>query len=104
MKLFVLGLPPTFTGQDLHKLFESYGTVIDAKVISDRETGRSRGFGFVTFSNEEEAHSAMQNLDDSQPDGFNYPMKVSVAKDRNHNKVVRDPIPKSMKDKAEHKI
>ena len=50
------------TTQELKTLFERVGTVVDAKVLSDRETGRSRGFGFVTMSSEAEAAEAIQSF------------------------------------------
>ena len=64
-KLFVGSLPYSFKDEDLKKLFESYGTVISARIVLDRETGRSRGFGFVEMSSEEEAESAIEALNGS---------------------------------------
>lgn len=58
-KVYVGGLPWTTSSEALKEAFEPHGEVVEAKVIMDRETGRSRGFGFVTFASEEEAQSAL---------------------------------------------
>lgn len=63
MKLYVGNLPPAFSDQDLENLFVECGTVISAKVILDRETGRTKGFGFVEMSSEEEGQRAIEKLD-----------------------------------------
>ncbi len=65
-KLFVGGLPFSTTDEELAQAFGQHGTVASAVVIKDRETGRSKGFGFVEFENDEEgkaAEKAMQNAD-----------------------------------------
>ena len=62
VKIYVGNLPYTYAEEDLKKLFESYGEVTSAKVITDRDTGRSRGFGFVEMANKEEAAKAMDEL------------------------------------------
>ena len=62
-KLFIGGLSWGTTDEDLHAAFGAFGTVSEAKVITDRETGRSRGFGFVTFSTSDEAAAAIQEMD-----------------------------------------
>jgi RNA recognition motif-containing protein len=62
MRLYVGGLPYQTTEQDLLDLFEQVGQVIQATVITDRETGRSKGFGFVEMSNDQEAQSAIAQL------------------------------------------
>ncbi len=59
-KVFVGGLPWAVTDERLGEVFASYGEITEAKVILDRETGRSRGFGFVTFASETEAQSALE--------------------------------------------
>ena len=60
--LFVGNLPFTTTVEELQKLFEDYDDVEDVKVITDRDTGRSRGFGFANFSSDEEAARAIKDL------------------------------------------
>lgn len=61
-KLFVGNLDYTVTGDDLKELFSQAGTVTDAVVISDKMSGRSRGFGFVEMSTEEEAKAAVEKV------------------------------------------
>ena len=68
-KLFVGGLAWATSDDTLRQHFETFGDVSEAKVITDRDTGRSRGFGFVTFNSADDASSAMQNLDGSELDG-----------------------------------
>lgn len=62
MRLYVGGLPYQTTEQDLVDLFEQVGQVTDASVITDRDTGRSKGFGFVEMSNDPDAQSAIARL------------------------------------------
>ncbi|MFW6327351.1 MAG: RNA recognition motif domain-containing protein, partial [Bacteroidota bacterium] len=57
MNVFVAKLGSSTTGDDLHQLFSEYGEVVSAKVIFDRETGNSKGFGFVEMKNDEEAYN-----------------------------------------------
>ena len=61
-KLFVGNLEYSVTGDDLKTAFAGVGTVVDAVVISDKMTGRSRGFGFVEMSSEEEAKAAVEKM------------------------------------------
>ena len=68
-KLFVGGLAWATNEESLKSHFGTYGEVTDAKVISDRETGRSRGFGFVTFAEADSATQALENLNGSELDG-----------------------------------
>lgn len=64
MKLFVAGLPYDLDDAELEEIFEKFGTVASAKVTIDRETGKSRGFGFVDMPNTEEAKDAMESLNE----------------------------------------
>ncbi|MGM0574124.1 MAG: RNA recognition motif domain-containing protein [Myxococcota bacterium] len=68
-KLFVGGLSWDTDDHSLREAFEAYGDVSDAAVITDRETGRSRGFGFVTFEDPAAADEAMAKMDGSSLDG-----------------------------------
>lgn len=79
-KLYVGNLPFSATEEDLRELFEGHGTVESAAVISDRETGRSRGFGFVEMGSEGEAQSAIQALNGFDLDGRN--LRVNEAQER----------------------
>jgi RNA recognition motif-containing protein len=64
-KMFVGGLPYEVDEAKLRELFGTYGKVVGAKVIMDRETGRSKGFGFVEMSTDEEAKAATEKLNNS---------------------------------------
>ena len=66
-KLFVGGLAWATTDQSLHDAFSEFGEVSDAKVIMDRDTGRSRGFGFVTFANQADSDRAREEMDGAEP-------------------------------------
>jgi len=68
-KLFVGGLPWATTDEGLKKAFEQFGAIEDAKVVCERDTGRSRGFGFVTFMNEEDARAAQQAMHGKEIEG-----------------------------------
>ena len=68
-KLFVGGLPWATTDARLSEVFSQYGSVASAQVITDRATGRSKGFGFVEMSSDEEANAAMQALNGFDLDG-----------------------------------
>lgn len=63
MKLFVASLSFQATDEDLRELFSQHGEVVEATVVMDRATGRSKGFGFVKMSNNDEAQAAMEKLD-----------------------------------------
>ncbi len=62
MRIYVGGLPYQTTEQDLSDLFQQVGQVTSAVVINDRDTGRSKGFGFVEMSNDQEARAAIDQL------------------------------------------
>ncbi len=68
-KLYVGNLNYEFTGSDLEQLFSSHGSVASAQVIADRETGRSKGFGFVEMGNDQEAQAAMTSLNGQEVHG-----------------------------------
>src|SRR6478672_4633089 len=64
MKLFVAGLPYDLFDDELVEIFEKFGPLVSAKVTLDRETGKSRGFGFVEMQNEQDALDAIEHLKD----------------------------------------
>ncbi len=68
-KLFVGGLSWDTTEDSLRKFFEKFGKVLEAKVVSDRATGRSKGFGFVTMATAEEAKKAISEANNQELDG-----------------------------------
>jgi RNA recognition motif-containing protein len=80
MKLFVAGLPYDLDDQELNDIFAEYGTVDSAKVILDRETRKSRGFGFVEFADASQAQAAMEALDGAELSGKK--MTVKQAEER----------------------
>ena len=83
MKMYVSNLGFHVSGDDLQKLFEPFGTVASAKIISDRDTGRSRGFGFVEMFSESEATKAMAGVNGKEVEGRS--INVSVAKERENS-------------------
>ena len=80
MNMYVSNLSFHTSEDDLRKLFEPFGAVSSAKVIMDRETGRSRGFGFVEMGADSEAEAAIKSLNGKDIDGR--AMAVSVARDK----------------------
>jgi RNA recognition motif-containing protein len=77
-KVFVGGLPFATTDDELRELFAAHGAVASATVVKDRDTGRSKGFGFVEFENDDEGKAAEQALNGSDLGGRN----ISVAQAR----------------------
>lgn len=83
MKLYVGNISFDTTEQDLEELFGEVGTVESANIITDRDTGRSRGFGFVEMSNQTEGQNAIAELDGRDINGRN--LKVNEAKPRDNS-------------------
>ena len=79
-KLYVGNLPFTTTDDELREVFEKHGTVESANVITDRDTGRSRGFGFVEMSDAAGAENAMRALNGTDLGGRN--LRVDEAQER----------------------
>jgi RNA recognition motif-containing protein len=79
-KLYVGNLSFNTSSQDLETMFAEAGTVQSANIVEDRDTGRSRGFGFVEMSSKEEAQTAISTLDGKEVDGRS--LKVNEAKPR----------------------
>jgi RNA recognition motif-containing protein len=80
-KLFVGSLPWSVDDRALQSAFEAHGNVVSAKIIKDRDTGRSRGFGFVEMENSSDAQNAIKALHQSEFKGRN--IIVNEAKARN---------------------
>ena len=79
-KLFVGNLSFNTTENDLNDAFAAYGTVTETNLMMDRETGRPRGFGFITMSSAEEAQKAIETMNGKEIDGRE--LTVNVAKPR----------------------
>jgi RNA recognition motif-containing protein len=79
-KLFVGGISWDTDDSGLRAAFEPFGEVREAKVITDRDTGRSRGFGFVTLANSDEARTAIEAMNGAVLDGRN--IRVDAAEDK----------------------
>ncbi|MBD3615187.1 MAG: RNA-binding protein [Gracilimonas sp.] len=80
MNIYVGNLSYDVTDDQLREVFEAYGEVSSAKVISDKYSGRSKGFGFVEMDNDAEAQAAIDQLDGAEIDGR--AVKVNEAKPR----------------------
>jgi cold-inducible RNA-binding protein len=83
MNLFVAGLPYDVDDQELKQIFEEFGAVTSAKVILDKETRKSRGFGFVEMPEKEEAEKAIKGLNGAEMDGRS--LAVKEAEDRKNS-------------------
>lgn len=79
-KLFVGNLPYTTTNEQLAEMFASFGEVASAAVIMDRETGRSKGFGFVEFNDDAAADAAIEAMNGKEENGR--PLTVNEARPR----------------------
>ena len=84
MNMYVSNLSFHTTESDLRKLFEAFGQVSSTKVITDRETGRSRGFGFVEMESNDEASQAMSKLNGKEIEGRN--LSVSIARQKENRR------------------
>lgn len=80
-KLYVGNLPYSTTDADLTEMFGEFGEVTEAVIISDRNTGRSKGFGFVSFDDDAAAQAAIAGLDGKELE--ERAMRVSVARPKN---------------------
>ena len=79
-KLFIGNLSWNIDDDGLQQAFEKFGSMEEVRVIKDRETGRSRGFGFITFAEEESAQNAISEMDGADLDGRT--IKVNEAQDK----------------------
>ena len=78
-KIYVGNLSYDATATDIEDHFKAYGAITDVKLISDRDTGRSKGFSFVTFETDADANNAVQNANGSEMMGRN--LRVNLARD-----------------------
>jgi len=84
MNLFIAGLPFDVDDNELKELFEEFGEVTSARVILDKETGKSRGFGFVEMPDNTAAEKAMKEISDSELSGRRLTVKVAEER-KNRN-------------------
>jgi len=89
MNIYVGNLPYSVTDDDLRTAFAEFGQVSSAKIIMDRQSGRSKGFGFVEMDNDAEAEEAIKSMDNSEMQGRN--LRVNQAKPRPDKPPRRDP-------------
>jgi RNA recognition motif-containing protein len=80
VQIYVGNLPYTIKEQELGRLFEAHGQVSSVKIVTDRETGRSKGFGFIEMPVDAEANNAISQLDNADVMGRN--IQVNVARPR----------------------
>ena len=93
MKLFVAKLPQNVTSERLKAMFETYGSVIDAKVITDRDTGMSKCYGFVEMSSEDGGRAAIENLNGVEMEGKEVLVKESDPAPRSNDRGRGGPRP-----------
>ena len=89
MKIYVGNLPYSVDGAKLKELFGSYGDIEEATVIQDKFSGRSKGFGFVTFKEDEAAKKAIDEMNDKEIEGRQ--LKVNEAKPMDPDRPRRPP-------------
>jgi len=85
-KIYVGNLNYNTNESDLTELFEAYGTVVSAAVITDRDTGNSKGFAFVEMGSEDEARAAISALDGNEVDGRQLKVNESIDKPRRNDR------------------
>jgi len=88
MNIYVGNLPYTMTDDELRASFAEFGEIASAKIIMDRYSGRSKGFGFVEMDNDSEAEEAIKSLDNSEVQGRN--LRVNQAKPKTDRPPRRD--------------
>jgi RNA recognition motif-containing protein len=88
MKVYVGNLPFSIDDEGLRKVFSAHGEIEEVSVIKDKFSGRSKGFGFVTFKNDEDAKKAIAALNDKEVEGRN--LKVNEAKPMDPDRPRRD--------------
>ncbi len=83
MNIYIGNLPFNLGEEDLREIFEEYGEVASAKIIMDKFTGRSKGFGFIEMEDDAEANKAIEELNNAEVAGRN--IKVNESKPRENN-------------------
>ena len=85
MKLFVGNIPYSMSESELRELFEKVGELESCKLIMDRETGRSKGFGFVEYKTEEDASEAMEQLNEAYVQGKKLVVNKARPQEKRNN-------------------
>ncbi len=83
MNIYVGNLSYKVNENDLKEIFEEYGDVSSVKIITDKYSGRSKGFGFIEMANDAEANKAIEELNEAELDGRN--MRVNQAREKSEN-------------------
>jgi len=86
MNIFVSGLNYSMSSEELGEVFSSFGAVASAKVVTDRATGRSRGFGFVEMPSEDEGRAAIAQLDQTEVGGRKINVKEAEERPRSNDR------------------
>jgi RNA recognition motif-containing protein len=81
MRLYVGNLPFSVNSDELEQMFSEYGEITSVQVITDRETGRSRGFGFVEFANDDAGRKAIEEMDGADSGGRRLTVNVARARE-----------------------
>ena len=102
-RIYVGNLPWSTIKAKLEELFSSFGKIEDALVIADKYTGRSRGFGFVTFENDADADKAIKEMDRKDVDGRNIIVKEAVPLREQQEEEKSEEKQKESKEKPEKK-
>src|SRR6056297_2791032 len=85
-KIFIGNLDFDLKTQDLEKMFSEFGEIEDCIVITDRDTNRSKGYGFVTFKEESEAKKAIESMNGKEIEGRKLTVNVAEEKERNNSR------------------
>ncbi len=86
MNIFVAKLNYDTSEEQVRTLFEQYGDVDSVKIITDRDTGRSKGFGFVEMPNDDEAYNAINELNEAEVDNYNIVVKKAKPREERDNR------------------
>jgi cold-inducible RNA-binding protein len=85
-KIFIGNLDFDLKTEDLEKMFSEFGEIEDCIVITDRDTNRSKGFGFVTFKQEEDAKKAIEKINGKEIEGRKLTVNIAEEKERSHSR------------------
>lgn len=86
ISIYVGNLPYSITADSLKEIFSEFGNVLSSRIITDKNTGRSKGFGFIEMETEDEANAAIQALDNGEIDGRSIRVNLAKAKEERPRK------------------